>query len=94
MIQIRAFAKRMDVKIDDLSVNAEANWQWTPTGRIYETAPKSFHLDVLLESSSPLKDQIALTQAARKRCFVEQTLGQANFISHRIRTDTGLMAVD
>ena len=94
MTQIRAFAKRMDVKIDDLSVNAEANWQWTPTGRIYETAPTSFHIDVLLESSSSLEDQIALIQAARKGCFVEQTLGQANSITHRIKTDTGLMAVN
>ncbi len=94
MTQIRAFAKRMDVKIDDLSVNAEANWQWVPKGRIYETAPTSFHIDVLLESSSPREDQIALIQAARKGCFVEQTLGQANSITHRIKTDTGLMPVD
>lgn len=94
MTQIRAFAKRMDVKIDDLSVEAEVKWQWTPKGRIYETAPKSFHIDVLLDSSSPLEDQIALIQAARKGCFVEQTLGQVNSITHRIRTGTGMVAVD
>jgi len=94
MTQIRAFAKRMDVVVDDLTVNAEVCWQWTPKGRIYETAPKSFHIDVLLDSPAPLEDQMALVQAARKGCFVEQTLGVANTITHRIKSGDGYVTVD
>ena len=94
MTQLRAFARRMDVEIEDLQVNCEVQWQWTPKGRIYETAPKAFHIDVLLDSPSPRADQIALLQAARKGCFVEQTLGQANTITHRIRTGEGIVTVD
>ncbi len=94
MTQIRAFARRMDVVVDDLTVIAEVRWQWTPKGRIYETAPKSFHIDVLLDSPSPLDDQIALVQAAKRGCFVEQTLGVANSVSHRIRSGDGFVSVD
>lgn len=94
MTQLRAFAKRMDVVVDDLTVNTEVQWQWTPKGRIYETAPKSFHIDVLLESPSPLDDQIALVQAAKKGCFIEQTLGQANTITHRIKSGDGFVSIN
>ena len=94
MTQLRAFAKRMDVVIDDLNVNAEVKWQWTPKGRIYETAPKSFHIDVLLDSPSPLEEQIALLQAAKKGCFIEQTLGQTNTITHRIKSGAEFVAVE
>lgn len=94
MTQLRAFAKRMDVQIDDLRVDTTVRWQWTPKGRIYETAPKSFDIDVLLESTSPLQDQIDLIHAAKKGCFVEQTLSTVNEISHRIKTAEGFMRVD
>lgn len=94
MTQLRAFAKRMDVQIDDLHVNTKVKWQWTPKGRVYETAPKSFAIDILLDSPSPRKAQVALIMAARKGCFIEQTLGQANVITHRIKTDEGFVVVD
>ena len=94
MTQIRAFAKRMDVVVDDLTVNAEVRWQWKPQGRIYETAPKSFHIDVLLKSPSPLGEQIALVQAAKRGCFVEQTLAVANTVTHRIKSGDRYVTVD
>ena len=94
MTQIRAFAKRMDVVVDDLTVNAEVRWQWSPKGRIYETAPKSFHIDVALDSSSPLDDQIALVQASKKGCFIEQTLGVANTVTHRIKSGNSFVTID
>ncbi len=94
MTQLRAFAKRMDVAIDDLRVETTVKWGWVPKDRIYETHPKSFDIDIYLESGSPQGDQIALIHAAKKGCFVEQTLGQANSINHRIRTDTGFLRVD
>jgi uncharacterized OsmC-like protein len=93
MTQIRAFAKRMDVGIDDLRVETTVKWGWVPKDRIYETHPKSFDIDVFLESTSTLEDQVALITAAKKGCFIEQTLGQVNTITHRIRTEDGFMRI-
>ncbi|MEO0654596.1 MAG: OsmC family protein [Pseudomonadota bacterium] len=94
MTQLRAFAKRMDVKIDDLRVETTVRWQWTPKGRIYETAPKSFEIDIFLESAAALDRQVELIQAAKKGCFVEQTLGVSNTITHRIKTPSGFAIVE
>lgn len=94
MTQIRAFAKRMDVAIDDLSVDCKVVWQWTPKGRIYETAPKSFEIDVTLESPNSVDEQMALIAAAKKGCFLEQTLGQQNTIRHRLKTESGFISAD
>jgi uncharacterized OsmC-like protein len=94
MTQIRAFAKRMDVAIDDLSVDCKVVWQWTPKGRIYETAPKSFEIDVTLESPNSVDEQMALIAAAKKGCFLEQTLGQQNTIRHRLKTENGFIPAD
>lgn len=93
MTQLRAFAKRMKVQIDDLNVDCKIVWQWTPIGNIYETAPKSFDIDIRLESPNPIKEQIALIEASKKGCFIEQTLGQANTIHHRLKTDNGYLSV-
>lgn len=91
MTQLRAFAKRMSVQIDDLEVDCKIIWQWTPHGRIYETAPKSFEIDITLSSPNPVPEQMALIAAARKGCFVEQTLGRQNTIRHRLRTADGVI---
>lgn len=91
MTQLRAFAKRMNVKIDDLTVDCKVVWKWTPVGRIYETAPQSFDIDILIDSPNPLEDQIALVDAAKKGCFVEQALAQANKVTHRLKTDDGTL---
>jgi uncharacterized OsmC-like protein len=94
MTQMRAFAKRMGVTIEDLSVDTRVVWQWTPKGRIYETAPKRFEIDVTLESPNSLEEQRALIAAAKKGCFIEQTLGQANQIRHRLKTPEGFVSAD
>ncbi|MEP3280484.1 MAG: OsmC family protein [Stappiaceae bacterium] len=94
MTQLRAFAKRMNVQIDDLKVDCKIEWQWTPMGRIYETAPKAFDIDILLESPNPVEEQLALINAAKKGCFVEQTLGQINTIRHRLKTADGFVEVE
>lgn len=94
MTQLRAFARRMDVAIDDLRVDTKVTWGWVPKGRIYETHPQSFEIDIFLKSPAPVDDQVALVSAAKKGCFVEQTLGQANRITHRIQTPDGLLEID
>lgn len=93
MTQLRAFAKRMKVQIDDLNVECKIVWQWTPVGRIYETAPKSFDIDIQLDSPNPIAEQIELIEAAKKGCFIEQTLGQTNTIRHRLKTENGYLAI-
>ena len=93
MTQLRAFAKRMDVIIDDLQVETTVKWKWMPKGRIYETAPESFDIDILLSSPSETKSQIELVNAAKKGCFIEQTLSVPNTITHRIKTDQGFINV-
>lgn len=94
MTQIRAFAKRLDVPIKDLKVDVRVQWDWAAKGRVYETAPKSFDVDVLLDSDAPLDAQLALIGVAKKGCFIEQTLGQANLIRHRLRQDNQWVTVD
>lgn len=94
MTQLRAFAKRLRVSINDLQVDCTIVWQWTPIDQCYETAPKSFAIDITIDSPDPLDRQLALIAAARKGCFVERTLGRSNVISHRQKTADGYLAID
>ncbi len=93
MTQIRAFAKRLDVGLNDLRVETRVQWDWQAKGRIYETAPKSFEIDVFIDSDAPEQAQRELVAAAQKGCFIEQTLGQKNILHHRIKTADGWVAV-
>lgn len=93
MTQIRAFAKRLKVTIKDLDVETRVIWDWESKGRVYETGPKSFEIDVLIDSDDPQDKVIALIEAAKKGCFLEQTLGQANTIRHRMKTPDGWLEV-
>ncbi len=85
MTQIRAFAKRMGVSINDLSVDTRVVWDWEVKGRIYETAPHSFDIDVMIDSADAQDKVIDLINAAKKGCFLEQTLGRVNTIRHRMK---------
>ena len=89
MTQIRAFAKRMDVTLTNLDVDTSVTWDWEAKGRLYETAPRSFDIDILIESDENQEKLIALVEAAKKGCFIEQTLGRSNTIRHRLKTSDG-----
>lgn len=93
MTQIRAFSKRMGVTLSDLRVETRVQWNWEAKGRVYETAPKSFEIDVLMESPNTPSEVAALIEAAKKGCFIEQTLGRGNTIRHRLRTPEGWVDV-
>ena len=58
-------------------------------GRVYETAPHSFEIDVLIDSDDPDDKVEELIETAKKGCFIEQTLGRANTIRHRLKTADG-----
>ena len=85
MTQIRAFSKRMKIEINDLNIDSRITWKWKKLDNIYETAPESFELDVFIESTEPLERVKKLISAAKKGCFIEQTLGQKNVINHKLK---------
>lgn len=94
MTQMRAFARRLDITVTDLKVETRVIWQWAPRDRVYETAPKSFEIDVILDSPDPLSRQLDLIAAAKEGCFIEQTLGRQNKIRHRILHEGRLIDAD
>ncbi|MBT7955378.1 MAG: OsmC family protein [Rhodospirillaceae bacterium] len=86
MTQLRAFSKRLDVPLNDVSVAGRCHWRGTVVGRNpYETEPIAFDLDIELDTEASLEDQKKLIDAAKKGCFIEQTLGQSNDIGHRLK---------
>lgn len=89
MTQMRAFAKRLGVTIDDLSVDTRVVWDWRATGRTYETAPNALEIDVMLDSPDDEARVVELIETAKRGCFLEQTLGVSNVIRHRMRTAHG-----
>lgn len=93
MTQIRAFAKRMGVTVESLEVDTRVVWDWAKAGRVYETAPKGVEIDIVLEGPDSDERKAELIAAARKGCFLEQTLGQANVVQHRLRTSGGMIDV-
>jgi uncharacterized OsmC-like protein len=94
MTQIRAFARRLRIGINDLRVETRVEWDWQAKSPVYETAPKSFAIDIFIDSDEPLERQQELVRLAKKGCFIEQTLGQANTITHRLKTADGWVAAD
>lgn len=93
MTQIRNFGGRMGVAIDDIQIEVRAHWQFTPVDKAYETRPEGIEVDVFIDSPDS-EDRIrSLIAAARKGCFIEQTLSVPNTITHRIKTDEGWKAI-
>jgi len=93
MTQIRAFSKRLGVELNDLKVDVRVVWDWEKTGKTYETAPNSFEIDIDIDSPNDKADVITLIDAAKKGCFIEQTLAQPNVVKHRIKTNEGWLEV-
>lgn len=93
MTQIRAFGKRLGVRVDGLDVETRIVWDWAKDGRVYETAPKSFRMDIRLESPASVEQQSELIATAKRGCFIEQTLGRPNTIAHRLHTERGFVDI-
>lgn len=85
MTQIRAFARRMDLKIDGLEVTCHAHWSAHPDEvGPYQGKPEGFSIDVRVTSTEAADRIEELVKAARRGCFVEATLGQVNAIEHHV----------
>lgn len=93
MTQMRNFARRLGVTLDSLEVEVRANWQFVPDGRLYETRPDGIEVDVNIASPNTEAEVAELIRAARRGCFIEQTLSVPNTIRHRMKTATGWTAL-
>lgn len=86
MTQIRAFSKRLDTPIRDVEVKARLHWSGEQDGdQPYETAPVAFDLDVDIDSDASAEQLERLLNAAKKGCFIEQTLAKGLVVGHRLR---------
>lgn len=86
MTQIRAFSKRLSIPVGSVEVRARLHWEGEQVGNEpYVTGPVGFDLDVDMDSDAPAEDLRRLLDAARKGCFIEQTLARGLDVSHRLR---------
>ncbi len=86
MTQLRAFSKRLKVDVGEIKLATRLHWQGVQKGREpYETEPVSFEIDIHMEASASTQERIKLLEAAKKGCFVEQTLMRPNIIGHRLK---------
>ena len=86
MTQFRAFAKRLKVKIKDVNIHCECEWEAVQIGREpYESSPKSISMDLIVESDSTLDEIKKVIEAAKKGCFIEQMMNKQNEIKHRLK---------
>ena len=86
MTQIRAFAKRLKIDLRDVEVRAKLHWEGEQEGdEPYVTNPVGFGLDVTLDTDASARDQHRLLDAAKKGCFLEQTLAKGLIVDHRLR---------
>jgi uncharacterized OsmC-like protein len=90
MTQMRAFSKRLRVDIENAKIFCRCEWVAIQKGRApYESAPKSIHMDISMDSDASLEDQLRLIEAAKKGCFIEAMLTPQNNITHRLKTADG-----
>ena len=86
MTQLRAFARRMKIELNGVEVNAHLHWEGTQEGNApYVTGAVGFDLDIDLDTDASPEDQHALLQAAKKGCFIEQSLAQGVNVGHRLK---------
>lgn len=59
----------------------------------YVTSPRNFNLDNEIDSPASEEELRSLIDAAKKGCFIEQTLAVSNTVTHRLKTDGGWIDV-
>ncbi len=86
MTQIRAFAKRLRIPVNNVTIHGRLHWRGEQAGsEPYVSRPVGFELDVDIDSDASPEDLARLLEAAKKGCFIEATLGQVNEVRHRLR---------
>jgi len=86
MTQLRAFSKRLRIDAGAIRLSTRLHWQGRQKGRApYVTAPVGFEIDIEMDGSASNDDKLRLIEAAKKGCFIEQTLARPNSIRHRLK---------
>lgn len=86
LVQVKQFAKRLRIDVRDVQAKARLHWVAEMEGRgPYVSRPVGFSIDLEVDSDAPTDEIIKLISAAKKGCFVEQTLARPNSIAHRLR---------
>jgi len=86
MTQMKAFAKRLRIPVDDIAMSATFHWRLEQTGREpYVSVPVGLSIDIEAESTAPIDDLKRLIEAAKKGCFAEQSLTLPMEIGHRLK---------
>lgn len=94
LTQVRAFAKRMNIQFTSLSTSGYVEWWLEADGRKpYTTGPQQFAIDLNCETAASTNQLIELVEAAKRGCFVEQSLVSVP-IKHRIKHDGQTTEVD
>lgn len=88
MTQIRAFSKRLKIDIRGVEVKARLHWKGEQIDNDpYVTDPVSFDLDVDIDSDATAQELHQLLDAAKKGCFIEQSLAKGVIVGHRLKID-------
>lgn len=86
LVQVKQFAKRLKIEVRDVRAKARLHWVAETEGRgPYVSQPVGFSIDLEVDSDAATDEIIELIAAAKKGCFVEQTLAQPNVIAHRLK---------
>ena len=85
MVQLRAFARRLRIEVQDINVNTRCHWERVQYGSApYTSAPVAFTMDIELGPDVPEADQRRLLAAAEKGCFIETSL-KPGVVRHRLK---------
>ncbi|MBY0333252.1 MAG: OsmC family protein [Acetobacteraceae bacterium] len=85
MVQLRAFARRMRIEVQDINVNTRCHWERVQQGSApYVSAPVAFTMDIELGPDVAEADQRRLLAAAEKGCFIEAAL-KPGVMRHRLK---------
>ena len=85
MVQLRAFARRMRIEVQDINVNTRCHWERVQQGSApYVSAPVAFTMDIELGPDVTGADQRRLLAAAEKGCFIEAAL-KPGVMRHRLK---------
>jgi uncharacterized OsmC-like protein len=86
MTQMKAFAKRLRIPLDDIRMTAVFHWQLQQQGRDpYVAEPVGFTIDIDPVSGASTEDMKRLVAAAKEGCFAEKALTRAVPIAHRLK---------
>lgn len=86
---LRSFSERLDIPLRHMTVNVSCRWEARQADdALYESAPIKFTVDVDLGDDMPEADKRRLVAAARKGCFVEQSL-KPGIVRHRLKSGDG-----